>query len=329
MPEPDILPVAAVDDPCIRHFVAYLEGERNASAHTIRGYLQDLGQFVAYAWPDPPIPSPCPWPRIDRFQARGFLVAFQKAGCRPATTARKLSSLRSFFRFLEREDYVEENPFAGLRAPRKDRRLPEVLSIQEVERLIAAPARLLAERAARPAITRPFDIYATRRDTALLETLYSTGARVSEAVTLRRRDLDLLSGTARVRGKGKKERLCPIGRHAGHALQSMFAAAGSLWPDGRADGAAAPVFLNVKGRALTPRSVERLMKRHLAAAGLNHAFSPHILRHTFATHLLDAGADLRSVQELLGHAGLSTTQIYTHVSIDRIKQVYEEAHPRA
>ncbi len=310
-------------------FAAYLSTEKNASRHTVTGYLQDIGQFVASAWGG--AAPPYAWERADRFTARRFLVAFQKAGLQPTTTARKLASLRSLYRFMQREERVTQNPFAGLRPPRRPSRLPDVLSVAEVARLLEAPEAVWkAERERSGREDRePAREYAALRDTAVLELLYSTGARVGEAAALREQDADLLSGVVKVRGKGKKERLCPLGAPAGRALRAVLRKGADLWPVEARRAAQRPLFLNLKGGALTARSIERAMKRYLAAAGLGAGFSPHALRHSFATHLLDAGADLRSVQELLGHASLSTTQIYTHVSIERMKQVYGEAHPRA
>lgn len=289
------------------------------------GYLLDVRQFVACVWGDAAEP-PFRWKEADRFAARKFLVQCQKRGGSASTTGRKLSSLRSLYRFLVREGHASINPFSGLPLPKRGKRLPKVLSADEVGRLLDAPLQSLAEskRPDTPEAQRWAD-YAALRDTAILELLYSTGMRLGELAGLRDKDVDLLSGTVRVMGKGKKERLCPLGRPAQRALRKALEARA-----GAGVGAAASIlFLNKSGGRLTPRSIERLMKQHLVRAGLNPEFSPHALRHSFATHLLDAGADLRSVQELLGHASLSTTQIYTHVSIERLKKVYEQAHPRA
>jgi integrase/recombinase XerC len=195
--------------------------------------------------------------------------------------------------------------------------------VDEASRLIEAPARA-ASAAGRKGPVGAWDSYAWLRDAALLEVLYSTGARVSEICGLRECDVDLISGVVKVRGKGKKERLCPLGGPAFRALRAMLKAEPQ---SGRKDGR--PVFLSARGTGMTPRSVERMIKKYLPASGLGSGISPHTLRHSFATHMLDNGADLRSVQELLGHASLSTTQIYTHVTVDRLKRVYEEAHPRA
>lgn len=318
-------PVDLPADPWIDQFTRHLVSECNASEHTVAGYLQDLAQFVSQTWPKRR--PPFDWREPDRFSARGFLVSFQKGGCAPATTRRKLSSLRAFFTFLEREGVVRKNPFAGLRGPRLPKHLPQVLSQTQMQALLDAPARAWRER--RQA-AGPEDVvadYALLRDAALLELLYSTGARIGEAAGLVRARVDLLAGVARVRGKGRKERLCVLGRPAQRALEAMLDAGDALWPE-RAKPSA-PLFLNQQGGTLTTRSMERLLKRWLAVAGLPPEITPHKLRHSFATHLLDAGADLRSVQELLGHASLTTTQIYTHVSAERLKDVYRQAHPRA
>ena len=311
-------------EPCVAHFLAYLEHERNASAHTLSNYARDINQFATQVWGGD-ASSPLAWKEPDRFAARGFLVETQKSGSKATTTARKLASLRSFYRFLEREGYVEHNPFSGLRAPKRDSSLPEIFSIKEVNRLLEAPAAVY-EREQADGETSADKQYGMLRDTALLEVLYSSGARVSEIAGLRESDVDLLSGSVSVKGKGKKERLCPLGNPAGVAVQKMLEAGHLLFGK---SGRRQPVFLNLRGGCLSTRSIERLMKKYLQAANLDHRFSPHALRHTFATHMLDAGADLRSVQELLGHASLSTTQIYTHVSVERLKKVYSDTHPRA
>jgi integrase/recombinase XerC len=321
-------------DPAIREFRRHLELEVNASAHTTSGYLQDLAQFADLTWgrqADPPFP----WKAVDRMAARGFLVALQKEGLSASSLQRKLSSLRAFYRHQVREERMTVNPFASLSGPRRPRTLPNVLSVQETARLLAAPRQAAARQ------TGPTGSLSTRRgkaeidygvlrDIALLEVLYSTGCRISEATGLTDDRVDLLSGVVVVRGKGRKERMCPLGAPAGRALEAALEARDGLFRiRGRAATAKRPVFVNLDGGPLTPRSVERNLKKYLAEAGLNPRLTPHALRHSFATHLLDAGADLRSVQELLGHASLSTTQIYTHVSVERLRKVYDDAHPRA
>ncbi len=312
-------------DPCVEHFVKYLEGERNASAHTIANYLMDIKQFVGLTWGDEAKP-PYRWKEVDRLAARKFLVFFQKLEMAPATTGRKLSALRSFYKFLVREEYVPLNPFVGLPLPKKGSYLPAVLSMSEVERLLAAP-HAMAQGVQKKKL---FDEYVPVRDTAILEVLYSTGMRVGELVGMEERQIDILSGIVNVLGKGKKERLCPLGRPAEIALQNALSMRSEVWNElGQKGDSRRVIFLNKNGGPLTARSIERMVKKYVAYCGLKPTISPHALRHSFATHLLDNGADLRSVQELLGHASLSTTQIYTHVSIEKLKRVYEEAHPRA
>jgi integrase/recombinase XerC len=318
-----------MDDACVTHFVRYLQNERNASRHTIAGYIIDLSQFVRSVW-KAKARSPFAWSSVDRYEARRFLVAYQKQGAQPTTTARKLATLRSFYKFLEREERVDINPFVGLRPPKKARKLPVVISVDEVVRLLEAPMKCFRRSAAaRPHAADPLAEYAALRDAAILEVLYSTGARIGEVVGLIVSRIDLLSGVARVLGKGKKERLCPLGGPACKALRAMLDRSALLWPTRSAHERSAPVFLNQKGGIMSPRSVERSLKTYLKEARLPHTMTPHALRHSFATHMLDAGADLRSVQELLGHASMSTTQIYTHVTVERLKKVYDEAHPRA
>lgn len=312
-------------DPCVEHFVRYLEGERNASAHTISNYLMDIKQFVGLIWGDDAQP-PYNWKEADRFAARKFLMFFQKLEMAPATTGRKLSALRSFYKFLVREEYVALNPFSGLQLPKKGSYLPAVLSMSEVDQLLAAP-HAMAKGAKKKKL---FDEYVPVRDTAILETLYSTGMRVGELVGMKEDQIDILSGIVNVLGKGKKERLCPLGRPAETALMNALSMRSEVWSElGQTGRPREVVFLNKNGGPITVRSIERMVKKYVAYCGLKPTITPHAFRHSFATHLLDNGADLRSVQELLGHASLSTTQIYTHVSIEKLKRVYEEAHPHA
>ena len=239
--------------------------------------------------------------------------------------------MRSFYKYLEREGLASGNPFAGLKAPKRARKLPSFLSQAEVIRLLDMPSKLRREaRPHRKDRERKLADYAALRDSAMLEVLYSTGGRVSEIAGLVEPQVDLLSGVVQVRGKGKKERLCALGRPALKALRASMNLRADLWPElERRRPLDRPLFLNTRGGKLTTRSVERLLKKYLAAANLNPLISAHALRHSFATHMLDAGADLRSVQELLGHASLSTTQIYTHVTVEKMKKVYDDAHPRA
>lgn len=318
------------DDPCVAQFMAHLEHERNASPHTISNYLLDLAQFARFTWTVDAI-APFAWGEVDKFRARAFLVDSQKRGSEATTTSRKLSTLRSFFKFMEREEMVSANPFMGLKAPKRARKLPNFLSVDEINRLLAAPMKNWGEREPiKGDRERRMAEYAAKRDAAILEVLYSTGGRVSEVGGLTEQAVDMLTGVVQVRGKGKKERLCALGRPACKALKEAVNLRDALWPElGKRVRGGKPLFVNVRGDRLTTRSIERLLKKYLMTAGLNPSISPHALRHSFATHMLDAGADLRSVQELLGHASLSTTQIYTHVTVEKLKKVYDDAHPRA
>ncbi len=292
----------------IARFLRYLEAERNASAFTIKSYREDLSHFRHYLGNErDPRPEEITTPVL-----RGYLVALHRSGYSSATIARRLATLRSLFRFGQREGWIEGNPAKPLRNPRRGRRLPHVLTSQEIEQLLKAP---------------PAEGFQGLRDRAILETIYSAGLRVSEVVSLCDGDLDLKAGIARVRGKGKRERLAPLGSYAIRALR-RYLAVRKLHPR-EPQGDEAPVFVNRFGRRLTTRSVARLLEKYLRQTGLDARTTPHSLRHSFATHLLEHGADIRSVQELLGHKSLITTQIYTHVNAARLKEVYDRAHPRA
>ncbi len=329
MPSSRLKPKAEfnADDPLLKQFLFYLEVERNASTHTISNYLLDIQQFVAAQWGGKAT-EPYPWKEIGTYDARRFVINLQKRNLAPSSINRKISSLRTFYRYLTREDLVAQNPFTAVVMPKRRHYLPNVLSVKEIERLLDAPKVMFAERQKQAIKNRVWEEYRFLRDTALLETLYSTGMRVSELTGLNVRMLDMLAGVIKVLGKGKKERLCPLGRPALKALQSLLdfppPLAISAIPERER-----PVFCNQRGGRLTARSVERLMKGYLAVAGLSTDISPHALRHSFATHMLDAGADMRGVQELLGHVSLSTTQIYSHVSTESLKKAYAKAHPRA
>lgn len=312
----------------MRRFIRYLRGERGASEHTVESYLIDIGQYARAIHGDRE-GRPFPWNDVDRYTGRRFLIPFQKMECAPATTSRKLSSLRAFYRFLMREGLADLNPFAGLRLPRKRSLLPDVLTIREVERLLDAAGHPPAETPRKGPGGEAWADYAPARDAAILEVLYSTGMRVGELTSVDERRIDILSGLVRVLGKGAKERYCPLGDPALRALREHARQRERFLMALGRSGPPAALFLNGRGGPLTTRSIQRMMKACLERAGLRTDYSPHALRHSFATHLLDAGADLRSVQELLGHASLSTTQIYTHVSVARLKEVYEQAHPRA
>jgi len=317
---------AVREDATWSRFRTSLLAERNASPLTAFGYEQDVGQFAALRWGPEAVP-PFDWPHVSPEDARNFLMAFAAAHAAPATTRRKLSSLRAFYRFLVREGGVVANPFAGLAGPRLAKPLPRTLSQEEVVRFLGAPEADLKRRHQERISVSPEDEYACCRDTAIFESLYSTGCRISEILSLTWRDVQFETGGVIVTGKGSRQRLCILGKPALEALCRLRDMAAALWPDGGADTAV--LFRNPHGRPLVPRDVQRRMKIWLASAGLPTDLSPHKLRHSFATHLLDAGADLRSVQEMLGHANLATTQIYTHVSIGRLCEVYRKSHPRA
>jgi integrase/recombinase XerC len=295
----------------IARFLQYLRVERNASELTVKSYREDLTCLAEYL--GEARGGQCPEPgSLDVLELRGYVAALHEAGYAKSTIARRLASLRSFFRFGQREGWAKGNPAKPLRNPRRGRTLPHFLSAEDIGRLLWSP----------PA-DRPMGL----RDRAILETMYSAGLRVSEVVGLDEGDLDLEGGILRIRGKGRRERLSPIGSYAVRALQRWLAVR-RLHPR-QAAGPASPVFVNKFGRRLTTRSVGRMLEKYLRLTGLDARTTPHSLRHSFATHLLDRGADIRSVQELLGHKSLVTTQIYTHVSTATLRQVYERAHPRA
>lgn len=322
-------PLTTPRDAWMAAFARHLRGEKNASEHTVEAYLRDVGQFAQMMWKD----AKPAWRQAGRLSARRFLAGVQRDGLTARSASRKMSSLRSFYRFLMREGGAELNPFALVHQPRGKAHLPKVLTKEEVLRLLAAPAEgYRAEQAAglsRGPEADRFAAIAVVRDVAILELFYSTGMRVAELCGLTAERLDLDAGVAVVRGKGKKERMAPIGRPAVLAMNKWLAVRDAWWErEGFADKGARPsLFVNRFGGPLTTRSVERMLKKHLATAGLDPGITPHTLRHSYATHLLDGGADLRSVQELLGHANLGTTQIYTHVSIERLKDEYQKAHP--
>lgn len=283
----------------------YLRASRTNSRHTLRSYLGDLRDFLAFvARAEGKIAT------IDREVIRAY-IAHLHGQNQPASVARKLSTLRGFFRFLVRRGVLEADPAATIRAPKRGRRLPTHLTVDDVFRLVGTPQKgtLLG-----------------LRDRALLEVLYSCGVRVSELVGLRWDDIDAQLELVRVLGKGRKERLVPIGRPA---LAALAAYRDGIAAAGRPHRGEDPVFLNARFGPLTTRSVGRLVARYTGICGTRCKASPHTLRHSFATHLLSSGADLRAIQELLGHARLSTTQTYTHVDLGRLAEVYDRAHPRA
>jgi integrase/recombinase XerC len=295
----------------IARFLQYLRVERNASELTIKSYNEDLRVLSDYLIEARD--GVCPKPGdVTVLDLRGYVASLHESGYANSTIARRLASLRSFFRFGQRDGWAKTNPAKPLRNPRKGRTLPHFLSAEDLGRLLEAP----------PA-HEPLGL----RDRAILETMYSAGLRVSELVALDEGDLDFEAGVVRVRGKGRRERLAPIGSYAAGAVRRWLRAR-KLEPR-QPTGAEAPVFVNKFGRRITTRSIARMLEKYLKLTGLDSRTTPHSLRHSFATHLLDRGADIRSVQELLGHKSLVTTQIYTHVSTAALRQAYEKAHPRA
>ncbi|MEY4188971.1 MAG: Tyrosine recombinase XerC [Planctomycetota bacterium] len=297
-------------DTAIQRFLGFLRIERNSSELTVKSYADDLNHVCEFLQEHTgKIPHPA---QIDTAILRSYVAWLHECGYARTTVARRLACLRSFFRFCNRDGICETNPAKPLRTPRSGRKLPHFLTTEQIGSLLTAP----------PANTPP-----GIRDRAILETMYSAGLRVSELVGLNVTDWDRGSGIVRVLGKGRKERLAPIGSYASKALDH--------WLEVRQPDPKAPekqrfaMFLNRFGRRLTTRSIGRLLETHITTAGLSQQTTPHTLRHTFATHLLDGGADLRSVQELLGHKSLTTTQIYTHVSTRRLRETYEKAHPHA
>ena len=309
----------------LESFLEYLRTEREASPHTLDGYSRDTAQFAELALNT--TAAKAAWSKVDTYQARAFIVQLRNEGLSKTSILRKISSLRSFYRYLVREGIVQKNPFVGINSPRKGRKLPKYMSVEEVGTLLDAPKTYWKE-AAEKGVAKDDDSanFAAARDTAILEVIYSGGLRISEAMGINFEDVDLVHGVMRIRGKGKKERIAALGGPAERAIRRYL----EIRPIRSGNTAPrAPLFVNKYGNRLTPRSFQRFLKSYLATAGLPSDMTPHKLRHSFATHLLNAGADLRSVQELLGHASLSTTQIYTHISAERMKEVYANAHPRA
>lgn len=287
----------------IEQFCRYLETERNLSAHTVSAYGSDLAQFSAFLAGPGGQSAP---EQVDHLTIRRYLAQLHK-GHTKSSIGRKLSAIRALFRYLLREGRLDKNPAELVGTPKKEQRVPFHLNIDQVTALVGAP---------------PGSAGLPLRDRAVLETLYSCGIRVSELTGMNVGDLDLDGGLARVLGKGGKERIVPVGAFAREALAAYL-------EERACPAASAPLILNARGGRLTRRSVGRIVDAHMLLIATMRKVSPHTLRHTFATHLLEGGADLRAIQELLGHASLSTTQKYTHVSIDRLMEVYDKAHPKA
>ena len=312
----------------LKEFLRFLKLNRNVSPHTVRAYESDLSQFLAHAAAAAGTKVSALTPeQLDRTAIRGFLAETHKRGQARATSARKLAALRTFLRYLRREGLLEGDPGALVATPKREVRMPAHLSEDEMSALITAPA----------------DSPLGRRDHAILELFYASGLRLSELVGLDVEDVNLASKMVRVLGKGGKERIIPFNKSTADALraylkdrEALVAQAGregreAKKPSGpsRRSSLSSPLFVNYRGGRLTVRSVDRLVRRHVASCSARMGISPHALRHSFATHLLQRGADLRAIQELLGHARLSTTQRYTHVNAAQLLEVYRKSHPRA
>lgn len=304
----------------VRQYLAFLQYNRNVSAHTLRAYRTDLEQWLDFlAQRDRCRPSQVPLTAFDTDGIRGFLASLHDRGNSRASSARRLAALRTFARYLVREEQLETDPTTLIAAPRKERTLPAHLSSPDMDKLLDAP---------------DLSTVAGRRDAAILELFYASGLRLSELVDLDLEDVNLGGRVARVRGKGGKERLVPFNQAAARGLKAMLADHAAFprptrSPAARHRRTRNPLFLNLRGGRLTTRSVDRIVRRYVREAAITRGISPHALRHTFATHLLQAGADLRAIQELLGHAQLSTTQRYTHLDVQHLMDVYRQAHPRA
>lgn len=298
----------------IQDFKSYLIAEKSASPHTVSSYLIDLYQFVQFLREsghgeaqDTLHPK-----NIDRLAIRSFLGYLYENAVSGATMARKLSTLSSFFRFLCREGVVETNAAKTIPSPKKDQRLPSYLSVDEIFRLLDLPDR---------------ESFSGARDGAILELFYSTGIRISELVGIRMQDLHLPQRMVKVRGKGKKERLLPMGQKSADRLEDYIEFRGQR--SAKLRPAPEELFLNCRSQGISVRGVRKILEKYIKHNNFTGKISPHSLRHSFATHMLDAGADLRSIQEMLGHSSLSTTQKYTHLTIDRLAEAYDNAHPRA
>jgi integrase/recombinase XerC len=307
----------AVQHPDVVDFLAHLEKERDVSPHTRRAYERDLAYFGTFLaghfghrdWT---------WDDVDRLAIRGYLGFLTRRGLAKRSVARALSAIRTFFRFLHRDERIAANPTRAVPTPKLDRYLPSYLDRGQV-------GVLFEMASARAQEGRFTDV----RNMAILELFYSTGMRLSELQGINRADLDLVSQQVKIRGKGKKERIVPVGDHAQLALRNYESKRDELVRGKRGGVDRSAVFVTAAGRRMSVRAIQLVVTKFLGAIDEDAGLSTHSQRHSFATHLLDAGADLRAVQELLGHASISTTQIYTHTSVDRLKQVYRKAHPRA
>ena len=288
----------------VEDFLNFLTTEKGASEHTTKNYGIDLREFMKFI-------EEKELPGLTYLDIRSFLAFLKTREYSKNSISRKLACLRSFFKYLVRENILAQNPAAGIATPKKEKRLPSFMNPDEINKLLDAPSK---------------NSWEEKRDKAILEMLYSSGLRVSELAGLNHDDLDFFGGLVRVRGKGKKERIVPVGQTALNSLRAYW---DMKAPREIANVIKKPLFISRIGSRLTDRSIRRMILKYVKRTGLGKEISPHTFRHSFATHMLDRGADLRSVQELLGHANLSTTQIYTHVTTQRLKDAYTAAHPRA
>lgn len=296
----------------IHEFLEYLEAERGYSVNTLAAYQNDLGQFLVFLQQLPAEQRPASWANVTRDHVVQYILDMKEREYAPSTVARKVAALKSFLKYLEEAGRIPTNPAKDLETPRAEKHLPSTISAEEVDRLLAAPDT-----------NTPTGL----RDKAMLELLYATGLRVSELVSLNVQDVDLDEGTVRCMGKGKKERILPIYDRARYALYQYLEKGRPRLV--REQSGEEALFLNRRGTRLTRQGLWLIIKRYVEAVGIQENVTPHTLRHSFATHMLRGGADLREVQKLLGHANISTTQIYTQVTNERMREVYDEAHPRA
>jgi len=311
-------PAPSAVHPDVAAFLLHLEKERNVSPNTLNAYGRDCAEFVAFlteyyggrSWS---------WQGVDRLAMRGFLARLTKRGLAKRSVARSLAAVRGFYRFLATAEQVDVNPARSVGTPKAEKYLPAYLDRSQVEKLFDL------------AVTRASSgEFADLRNVAILEMFYSTGMRLSELQGLNRPDIDAVSQQVKVRGKGRKERILPVGDHATRALRNYERVRDGIpLPAGVSRDDKAAVFVGRNGKRMSARGIQRIVGSFMDAVAEDAGLSTHSLRHSFATHLLDAGADLRAVQELLGHASVSTTQIYTHTSVERLKEVYRKAHPRA
>jgi tyrosine recombinase XerC len=290
----------------IREFLEYLRHERNASVHTIAGYRRDLAQFAGYL-----DEKEIPLRKADNIHIRGFMAHLHERKLKKSTLARKLAAVRSFYQFEVKKKWIAENPAKVVATPKQEKRIPSFLSEEEMAGFLEVPPS-----------GKPLDL----RDQAALELLYATGIRVSELVGINLEDVSFGERLVRVRGKGKKERLVPFGRVADERLSNYLKARPRLLGENIGERA---IFLNYQGGRITSRSVERIVDKYIRLTAVKRKISPHSLRHSFASHLLSRGADLRVIQELLGHESLATTQKYTHLDLGRLMEVYRKSHPRS